>query len=100
MQNKNPSSQLWKRALAVCALLTLAVVVSSCGGGGGSNNKTLTDKLRPYQAGSMIDVAEGATSTSPGHGCSYGFHAQRCYGPDGAERLRHSERAAASPPRS
>jgi len=48
------------------------VFISSCSS---PPEKTLNDKLRPFQTGSEVDVAANEYDNSPRGSCSYGFHA-------------------------
>ena len=53
--------------------LIIFIIIAACSS---PPEKTLNDKLRPYQTGSEINIAANEYDTSPTKGsCSYGFHA-------------------------
>ena len=60
----------WASPVFVGVLLMALTLLAGCQP---KPQKTLANKLRPFQSGSLVDVESGGDSISS---CSYGFHAQ------------------------
>ncbi|HGY09459.1 MAG TPA: hypothetical protein ENK37_05315 [Oceanithermus profundus] len=72
----------WATPSLVGVLLVALTLLAGCQP---KPQKTLTNKLRPFQSGSLIDVESGGGMIAS---CSYGFHAQR-YGQIGLVTAVH-----------